>query len=63
MAWRWTGDKPLSAPMMTQFNDAYVRHSTSMTDKLSLVDIHRDLRVTDKVVHWTMCALKTRISS
>ena len=23
MAWRWTGDKPLSEPMMSQFNDAY----------------------------------------
>ena len=27
MAWRRTGDKPLSEPMMTQFNDAYMRHS------------------------------------
>ena len=25
MAWRRTGDKPLSEPMMTQFNDAYMR--------------------------------------
>ena len=24
MAWRRTGDKPLSEPLMTQFNDAYV---------------------------------------
>ena len=30
MAWRRTGDKPLSEPMMTQFNDAYMRHSASM---------------------------------
>ena len=22
MAWRWTGDKPLPEPMMTQFTDA-----------------------------------------
>ena len=29
MAWRQTGDKPLSEPMMTQFNDAYMRHSAS----------------------------------
>ena len=29
MAWRRTGDKPLSEPMMTQFNDAYMRHSAS----------------------------------
>ena len=27
MAWRQTGDKPLSEPMMTQFNDAYMHHS------------------------------------
>ena len=26
MAWRRTGDKPLSEPMMTQFSDAYMRH-------------------------------------
>ena len=26
MAWRRTGDKPLSEPMMTQFTDAYMRH-------------------------------------
>ena len=30
MAWRRTGDKPLSEPMMTQFNDAYMRHPASM---------------------------------
>ena len=26
MAWRRTGDKPLPEAMMTQFNDAYMRH-------------------------------------
>ena len=26
MAWRRTGDKTLSGPMMTQFIDAYMRH-------------------------------------
>ena len=26
MAWRRTGDKPLSEPMMPQFTDAYMRH-------------------------------------
>ena len=31
MAGRQTGDKPLSEPMMTQFNDAYMRHSASMS--------------------------------
>ena len=35
MAWHRTGNKPLSEPMMTQFNDAYMRHSASMT-QLSL---------------------------
>ena len=30
MAWHWTGDKPLSEPMMAQFNDAYMRHTASM---------------------------------
>ena len=31
MAWRRTGDKPLSEPMMTQFNDVYIRHSASLS--------------------------------
>ena len=26
MAWRRTGDKPLSEPMRAQFSDAYMRH-------------------------------------
>ena len=26
MAWRQTGDKPLSEPMLTRFTDAYKRH-------------------------------------
>ena len=25
MAWRWTGDKPLPEPVLTQFTDAYMR--------------------------------------
>ena len=29
--WLLTGDKPLSEPMMTQFNDSYMRHSASMS--------------------------------
>ena len=37
MAWRRTGDKPLSELMMTQFNDAYMRHSASMSFKLSAI--------------------------
>ena len=31
MAWRRAGDKQLSEPMMTQFNDTYMRHSASMS--------------------------------
>ena len=31
MAWRLTGDKPLSEPMMVNFADAYMRHSASMS--------------------------------
>ena len=30
MAWRRTGDKPLTEPMLTQFTDAYLRHSASV---------------------------------
>ena len=35
MVWRRTGDKPLSETMMTQFNDAYMRHSASMSSHIS----------------------------
>ena len=31
MAWRRSGDKPLSEPMMTWFTDANMRHSASMS--------------------------------
>ena len=31
MAWRLTGDKPLSEPMVAYFTDAYMRHSPSMS--------------------------------
>ena len=31
MAWRLTGDKPLSEPMMAYFTDAYMCHSVSMS--------------------------------
>ena len=30
MALRWTGEKPLPVPMMTQFTDAYMYHQASM---------------------------------
>ena len=35
MAWRKTGDKPLSEPMMVEFPDAYMRHSMSKLTKMS----------------------------
>ena len=31
MAWRRSGDKPLSEPMMVYLTDAYMRHSASMS--------------------------------
>ena len=32
MAWRRIGDTPLPEPMLTYFNDAYMRHSGWMSD-------------------------------
>ena len=31
MAWHWSGDKPLSEPMMIYLTDAYMRLSASMS--------------------------------
>ena len=31
MAWRWTGDKSLPEPMLTQFTDAYMQHVGEMS--------------------------------
>ena len=31
MAWRRAGDKPLPKPMLTQFTNAYLRHSGEMS--------------------------------
>ena len=31
MAWRWTGDKPVSEPMMAYFTYAYMPHSASLS--------------------------------
>ena len=31
MAWRQSGDKPLSEPMLTEFIDAYMRHWGKMS--------------------------------
>ena len=31
MAWRRSGDKPLSDPMVSQFSDTYIRHPDLMS--------------------------------
>ena len=31
MAWRRSGDKPLSEPMMAWITDTYMRHSATMS--------------------------------
>ena len=31
MAWRGTGDKPLSEPMMVRFTEAYIRHQGELS--------------------------------
>ena len=30
-AWHWTGDKPLSEPMLTQLIEAYMQHQREMS--------------------------------
>ena len=35
MVWGRAGDKPLSDPMMTQFTDAHIRHSISMSGSIN----------------------------
>ena len=42
-AWRLTGDNPLPEPMLTQFTDAYMRHST-------LIVMH--ICVSESGQHW-----------
>ena len=49
MAWRRTGDRPLSEPMLVCFIDAYIRHSTSMSQ--SAVTSHNC-----SVFRWTCVA-------
>ena len=31
MAWRQSGDKPISGPMLAQFTDPYMRHMGEMS--------------------------------
>ena len=54
MAWRWTGDKPLSQAMLTRFTDAYMLYYGVMF-KLEAVIIHHQ-------VSWTTicCACASR---
>ena len=35
MVWHQTVAKPLSGPMLTYFNDAYIRHSASISKHLN----------------------------
>ena len=35
MAWRRTGDKPLSDPLLSQFTDAYMRHKGEMSQPVA----------------------------
>ena len=52
MAWRRTGDKPLSEAMMTQFTDAYMRHQGEMSFKKILSLSYRMLYF--RIVEWRM---------
>ena len=54
MAWRWTGDKPLSEPMMAKVGDAYMLHSASMS---SVIISDYILRI--KIMH-TSCGNSLR---
>ena len=40
MAWRLTGDKPLSEPMLNQMMDAYMRHWGEMNDSGRQLEIN-----------------------
>ena len=42
MSWHRPGDKPLSEAMMTQFNDAYMRHSDSVSYNGYFFNVMRD---------------------
>ena len=41
MAWCWTGDKPLSEPMMAKVGDAFMCHLASMSQSAKHTLIHR----------------------
>ena len=43
MAWRPSGDKPLSEPMMALFTDTYLRHSAFLEDSVPIDFIYRHL--------------------
>ena len=40
MAWFWTGNKPISEPMMSLFTDAYRPHPASMSDTCHFIIRH-----------------------
>ena len=56
MAWRWTGDKPLSEPMMTQFNNAYMRHFASI--HYVIMKTHNDQSSALYILHDTSVCLQ-----
>ena len=49
LTWCWTGDKPLTETMMTQFDDACVRHPTSMSPS---VQTKLDCKLSDANYFW-----------
>ena len=58
MAWRRSGDKPLSEPMMVNLSDAYMRHSASMSwNKHPLISIKISIKVNISLinVHIKVC--------
>ena len=48
MAWRRSGDKPLSDPMMVKSTDAYTRHSASMSE----VKVYLISEFSAGLTHW-----------
>ena len=60
MAWRWTGDKPLSEAMFSCFADAYMRHLATMsfnwvTDPVKVIN---ELRPEQNGLHFAVDILK-----
>ena len=39
MSWQWTGDKPLSEPMIVQYTDAYTGHLAQGVTQLNYMNM------------------------